>query len=94
MEKWLEDMQTTLVLIRTLATGNKIGGSEDSFRSLQDFIHMEHRFDIGFFQKHSERRCGSLFSIVQGTYIIILRYVLSQKLMVDCVAGKTEQNYW
>ena len=54
---------------------------------------MQHRFDIGSFQKHSERRCGSLFSIVQGTYSIV-QYVLSQKLMVDCIADKMERSYW
>lgn len=68
VERWLEDMQTTPVSTQTLAAGNEVGDSEDSFRSLQGFIHMQHRFDIGSFQKHSERRCGSLFSIVQGTY--------------------------
>jgi hypothetical protein len=64
-------MQITLVSTRTLAAGDEVGESEDSFRSLQDFIHTQHRFDIGSCQKRSERQCGSLFSIVQGTYIIL-----------------------
>jgi hypothetical protein len=66
-------MEFTPVPTRTLAAGHG-GDSEDSFRLFQDFIPIQHRFGIGFCQKRWERQCGSLFSIVQGIYII-LRYI-------------------
>ena len=62
-------MQITPVPTRTPAAGDEAGDSEDIFRSLQDFIHTQHRFDIDSCQKHSGRQCGSLFFIVQGIYI-------------------------
>ena len=62
-------MQITPVPTRTLAAGDEVGDSEDIFRSLQDFIHTQHRFDIDSCQKRSGRQCGSLFFIVQGIYL-------------------------